>query len=259
MNEPKISAVVLVKNEERNIKDCLASLKWVDEIVLLDDESTDNTLKIAEMFGAKVFKRRMDVEGRQRNYAYSKASNEWVISIDADERVTPELANEIRKTLRENGGKFSAYSLNIRTYAGDKWIKGAGYYPAPRLRLFMRDRFRYEEACVHPRVFVEGQTGPVLKNDVLHYPWKDFSELIRKMNRETTLEAEKWIEDGRKVTLAKTLRKAFHRFIKYYFQRGGWREGHMGFIMCAFHSLYQFLTYVKYWEATERKDETGGK
>ncbi|MDD5085393.1 MAG: glycosyltransferase [Candidatus Omnitrophica bacterium] len=84
MNEPKISAVVLVKNEERNIRDCLTSLKWTDEIVLLDDESTDGTLKIAETFGAKVFKRRMDIEGRHRNYAYSKASNDWVISIDAD-------------------------------------------------------------------------------------------------------------------------------------------------------------------------------
>jgi len=241
-----VSVCIIAKNEERRLPECLQSVQWADEVVVLDDESTDKTIEIAKNYHAKVFSRKMDNEGRHRNYAYSLAKNDWALSLDADERVTPELAEEIKKMLRSTNG-YSAFSIPIRTYIGKRWVLGAGYYPAPKVRLFQKDKFKYEEAGVHPRIFLEGKCGN-MKSDIIHYSCRDFSDWLSKFNRETTLEAEKWVKDGRKVTFPKILRKMIDRFIKFYFLRDGWRDGFQGFIMSYFHSLYQLITYAKYWE-----------
>jgi len=197
----------------------------------------------------------MDIEGKHRNFAYSLAKNQWVLSLDADERVSPELAKEIREIIANsqstNGN--SAYSIPIRTYIGNLWIQGAGYYPAPKLRLFLKDKFRYEEARVHPRVFLDGKCG-ALKGDIFHYSCNNFTEFLSKLNRETALEADKWIQDGRKVKLLNILRKTIDRFLKNYFLKKGYKHGFSGFLMSYFHSLYQLLSYAKYWEKKRNKE-----
>ncbi|MBI4398031.1 MAG: glycosyltransferase family 2 protein [Candidatus Omnitrophica bacterium] len=250
MEKAPVSICIIAKNEERRLPDCLASVRWADEVVVLDDDSVDKTIEVAKNFGAKVLSRKMDIEGRQRNFAYAGARNAWVLSLDADERVTPELAEQIKKAVQSPNG-YAAFSIPIRTFIGSRWISGAGYYPAPKVRLFLKDKFRYEEAGVHPRMLLDGKCGS-LQGDILHYSCRNFGEFLGKLNRETALEAEKWIEDGRKVSLAGILRKTVDRFLKNYFLKGGWKDGFQGFLMSYFHSLYQLMSYAKYWEMKQK-------
>ena len=258
MEKVPVSVVVIAKNEEKQIADCLATVTWAKEIVLLDDMSTDRTVEIATRFTDKIFRRKMDIEGRHRNFAYSLASQDWVFSLDADERVTPELAAEIARTLQKAPPEVVCYAVPFKNFLGPEWIRGAGYYPAYKDRLFRKGQFRYEEAGVHPRVLYEGRNG-VLKHEILHYSVRDLSHWIEKFNRETTLEAEKWIEDKRKVSLANSLRKYLDRFLKNYFLKGGWKTGFLGFLMSVFHGLYQLITYAKYRElkGMTAKEKTG--
>jgi len=155
MEKVPVSVVVITKNEQDNIGDCVKSADWADEIIVLDDNSSDNTVNIARQYTDKVFTRKMDIEGRHRNYAYSLARNEWVLSLDADERVSPELAAEL-KELFSGQVKDKAYTIPIRTYIGKRWIRHGGWYPATKVRLFEKKSFKYEEAEVHPRVFIDG-------------------------------------------------------------------------------------------------------
>lgn len=247
MDKVPVSVAIIAKNEEGRIEECLRSVAWAGEIVVLDDMSTDKTVDVARQFTDKIFQRPMDIEGRQRNFAYEKATCEWILSLDADERVSPELAEEIAQVVQQDNGKYTCYAIPIKTFIGREWVQGAGYYPAAKARLFRKGKFRYEEAKVHPRVIYEGTCGQ-LKGDILHYSCQNLEQWIVKFNRETTLEADKWITDGRKVTLFSSLRKTVDRFLKNYFLKKGWRYGFMGFLMSVFHGLYQLFSYAKYRE-----------
>lgn len=246
-----VSVVIIAKNEEKRLPDCLASASWAKEVIVMDDESSDRTIEIASQAGAKVIRRAMDIEGRQRNFGYDRAAEPWVLSLDADERVSLELAEEIAQKIRHHEGdrEVTGFAVPIRTYIGSRWIRGAGYYPARKTRLFRKGRFHYEEARVHPRALYEGKIIE-LTGDILHFSCANLGEFVSKFNRETTLEADKWVQDGRKVTLAKSLRKTLDRFLKNYFLKGGWNDGVMGFTMSLFHGLYQLITYAKYREMT---------
>ena len=130
-----ISIVVIAKNEERNIPSCLESVKWAKEIVLVDGESSDRTVTIAKNYTDKVITRKMDIEGRHRNFAYAQATQEWILSLDADERVSPELALELKEIVTKDDHLVSAYAVPIKTFIGKRWIREAGYYPARKLRI----------------------------------------------------------------------------------------------------------------------------
>lgn len=244
-----LSVVIIAKNEERRIGDCIRSVPFAKEVIVIDDDSTDQTEALARSFGARVIQRTMDIEGRQRNFSFDQATQPWILTIDADERVTPELAEEIaRETTKYlSDESVTGFAIPIKTFIGTRWIKGAGYYPARKTRLFKKGKFRYEEARVHPRAFYEGKILE-LGGDILHYSCENLSQFISKFNRETGLEAEKWILDKRKVTLTKALRKTFDRFLKNYFLKGGVRDGLMGYVMSLFHGLYQLISYAKYRE-----------
>ncbi len=243
-----LSVVICARNEERRLEACLRSVAWADEIVLVDDGSTDRTVEIARKYTDRIVARRLDVEGVHRNAAYAFALHEWVLSLDADERVTSELRAEL-SALLSSAPACVAYAIPIRSYIGSTWIRSAGYYPAEKVRLFKRSKFRYEESEVHPRIFVDGPVGK-LKGDVLHYSWKDFSDFVAKLNNQTTLEARKWAREGRRVSLGTVLRKCLTRFWKAYVQKGGFREGVLGFMFSFFHCLYQILAFAKCWEIT---------
>lgn len=251
-----VSVVIIAKNEEKRLPDCLASAAWASEIVVLDDMSTDRTIEVAMKHTGRIFKRKMDIEGRHRNFAYALATQPWVLSLDADERITPELAAEITKVTSDPAVTHTCFAIPIKTFIGQEWIRGAGHYPAAKTRLFRKGEFEYEEAAVHPRVIYKGTCGQ-LKGDILHYSAENLTQWIGKFNRETTLEAEKWIADGRKVSLAKTIRKTFDRFLKNYLLKNGWNTGFYGFFMSVFHGLYQLITYAKYREMLNAKKEGG--
>lgn len=246
-----VSVVVITKNEERNIVDCLESAKWADEIVVLDDCSTDKTVELAKKYTDKVYQRKMDIEGRHRNYAYSLAKNKWVLSVDADERITSELAQEIKEVLK-NGTDCNGFTIPIKTYIGDYWVRYGGWYPGAKLRFFKKDAFKYEEVEVHPRAFMEDPRG-CLKSDLLHYSFKDFSDFLRKLDNLTTLEAIKWYKTNKKVGLGKALWRTFDRFWRSYFSKKGRKDGLIGFMFAVFAGLYQILSYAKYWELKNGK------
>jgi glycosyltransferase involved in cell wall biosynthesis len=246
-----LTICMIVKNEERRLEAALQSVSWAQEILIVDDESTDRTVEVAKRHTDKIYHRKMDIEGRQRNFAISKATNEWVLSMDADERVTPELAKSLQEMVNAPT-PHSGFDIAIKTFIGKRWIRAAGYYPAPKLRVFRKGKFRYEEERVHPRIIFEGTVG-LLKGDLLHYSCENLTQFIAKFNRETELEALKWIRDKRKISLPNILRKVVDRFLKYYFIKGGITDGFMGFFMSTIHSLYQLHSYAKYWEMTRGK------
>jgi glycosyltransferase involved in cell wall biosynthesis len=179
-----LSVVIVVKNEERRISRCLDSAKWADEIIVVDDQSTDRTAEIARQYTDKVYIRKMDIQGKHRNWAYSQARNTWILSLDADEVVSPELRNEITKVLRTNP-RENGFTIPRRNYIGDYWVKFGGWYPSPQLKLFKKDKFRFEEAEVHCRAFMEGPCGH-LKSDILHYSYSNYEDFVNKLNRQTT-------------------------------------------------------------------------
>lgn len=255
MEKVPVSVVVIVKNEEKRLEECLQSAAWAAEIVIVDDMSTDRTVEIAKKFTQRIVQRAMDIEGTHRNFAYDQATQPWVLSIDADERVTPELAKEIAETIKNSTEDYVCYSIPIKTFIGQEWIQGAGYYPAHKTRLFRKGKFRYRDERVHPSVVYQGKCG-LLKGDILHYSARDIEHWVGKFNRETTLEADKWIRDGRKVSLGNSLRKTFDRFLKNYFLKDGIKHGFNGFLMSVFHGLYQLLTYAKYREMKARREKS---
>ncbi|HOX54801.1 MAG: glycosyltransferase family 2 protein [Candidatus Omnitrophica bacterium] len=248
-----LSVVVITKNEQDNIEKCLQSVHgWADEIVIVDDMSTDKTVEIAQKFADKIFERRMDIEGIHRNWSYSQARNEWVLSLDADEFVTEELKQEISKVLEANT-KFSAFSIPLRNFIGDYWVRYSGWYPAGKLRLFKKSKFHYEEVEVHPKVFLDGETGHLTK-DIVHKGYPDFEHFLASLNRQTTLEAKKWINTGRQMSFGKAFWRTIDRFFRSLFGKRAYKDGFVGFMIAYFASLYQIISYAKYWQMKrERK------
>ncbi|MFH1479061.1 MAG: glycosyltransferase family 2 protein [Candidatus Omnitrophota bacterium] len=248
----KLSVVTIAHNEEGKIETCLESTQgWADEHIIVDDFSTDKTVELAHKYTDKIFQRKMDVEGIHRNWAYAKAKNEWVLSLDADEVVTEELKKEISEATAGNA-EFNAYSIPLRTYVGDYWVKHGGWYPAGKLRLFKRSKFKYEEVGVHPRIILDGKCGH-LTTDIIHYGYVDFSDLFQGLNRQTTLEAEKWFNEKRKIGVAKMLWKACDRFFRSYVRKQGYKDGVVGFVIAIHGAMYQVFSYAKYWEMLEKE------
>ncbi len=254
-----LTVVILAKNEEKRIGDCIKSvLDWAGEVVVVDDESTDGTREIAKGLGAVVFTKKMDIEGRHRNLAYSRGKFDWILSLDADERMQSGLKSEIKEVL-DSGPEQAAFTIPRKNFIGDYWIKGGGLYPSPQIKLFRKDKFKWEEVEVHPRAFLEGGCGH-LKNDLLHYTYRDWADFLRKLNNQTTLEARKWhklsLEDPKraryKMNTLHALWRVLDRFVRTFFAKKGYNDGFTGFMVAYFASLYQIVSYAKYRELKRR-------
>lgn len=240
-----LSVVVITKNEEACIAECLESVKWANEIIVVDDESTDKTIEIVKKYTNKIFHRKMDIEGKHRNWAYAQAYNLWVLSLDADEKVTPELKIEIEEAIKSE--EFVAYDIPLRNFIGNYWVKYGGWYPASKVRLFRKDKFKYEEAEVHPRIILDGKCGH-LKSDIIHKGYPDLEHFLGSVNRQSTLEARKWINTGRKMTLIWATWRAVDRFFRRYLRKKAYKDGLYGFVIAYFDTLYQILSYLKFKE-----------
>lgn len=250
-----LSVVVIARNESSRIKDCLESVKgWANEIIVVDDQSTDNTVEIAGEYTDKVFVRKMDIEGRHRNWAYAQAQNQWVLSLDADERLTPESRQEISRVLTSEPSA-GAFTIPRKNFLGDYWLAWGGQYPSAQLKLFLKDKFKWEEVQVHPRAFLDGECEH-LKEPMLHYTYRDFGDFLAKLNNQTTLEAKKWFKvyetDPKKANYKMNFIHAFwrynDRFLRAYLRKQGWRDGFRGFMSAMLSGLYQMVAYAKYWE-----------
>ena len=247
MSQTSLSVVIIAKNEASRLEDCLKSAAWAEDIVVLDDFSTDATVEIARRYTPRVFERRMETEGAHRNYAYGLASHPWVLSLDADERITPELREEI-KDLLKTGPACNGYTIPRKNFMGDTWVRHGGMYLSAQLRLFRKDQFRYdEEAEVHPQAYMPDPRG-ALKNDLLHYTYRDFTDAIAKLDRQTDLEARKWFREKRKIGVVSTARKTVDRFWRAYVSKQGYKDGVIGLFLAVNSGMYQFLSFAKYWE-----------
>lgn len=251
---PKLSLVVIAKNEERNLRECLESGRgWADETVLVDDESTDRTREIARDYTDKIFRRRMDLEGRHRNWAAAQASNDWILFLDADERLTPELKREIDEVLPRADEK--AFWIPAKNYFGTKWLRYGGW-SAGHLRLYHRQFAKWKEIpedIVHPGIELAGGCrGTELKQSLIHYNFRNVEDFIRKVNRQSTLEAVKWHLQGKHPSLFIGLWNVFDRFWKRYVYKMGFRDGYYGFIAAFLSGFYQLAAYSKFREIKER-------
>lgn len=246
-----LSVVILTKNEEERIARCLDSVKWADEIIVVDDESVDRTREIVRQYTDKIFIRKMDIEGKHRNWAYAQAKNNWVLSLDADEIMTPELKEEIERVLKSNP-KENGFTIPRRNYIGSYWVRYGGWYPSPQLKLFRKDKFRYEEVGVHPRAFMDDPCGH-LKSYIIHYSYKNLEDFLNKLNNQTTREAQKWFAQNKPMYLRRFVWRSIDRFVRTYIGRKGYKDGFIGFAVAFYAGLYQFMSYLKYrelvWEA----------
>jgi glycosyltransferase involved in cell wall biosynthesis len=259
MDKIKLSVVVLTKNEEANIKDCLESVRdWADEIIVVDDESSDRTVDIVKGYTQNIFRKKMDIEGRHRNWAYAQAKNDWVLSLDADEMVTEELKEEIKEAIEDKSKKFVAYSIPLKNYIGDYWVRFGGWYPAGKVRLFQKNKFKYEEVAVHPRVFIDGECGHLTK-DIIHKGYPDFAHFLNSLNNQTTLEAQKWLDTGRVMSCPHAFWRAIDRFFRSFIRKKAYKDGLIGFMIAYFASLYQILSYAKYRQMKLERSKVGNK
>jgi len=248
-----LSVVILAKNEEKNIEACLKSVYgWADEIILVDDESTDKTVEIARRYTDKICQRKMDKYGTQVNWALTKTNNDWNLLLDGHEIVTEELKQEIKENLKISSDSV-AFAIPIKNYIGNYWVRYGGWYPANKVRLFRKDKFRYEEVGVHPRVFIDGKCGRLTK-DIIHKGYPDIEHFLFSLNRQTTQEAQKWLDTKRKMSLGHIIWRTFDRFFRRYLRKKGYKDGFYGFIVAFFDSLYQILSYLKYCEMKRNQE-----
>jgi len=253
-----ISVVIITKNVEANIKDCLESVTWADEVVIVDNHSTDNTLAVAKQYTNSIYHDTWDKEGSIRNRAYARARNEWVLTLDPDERVSAVLQEQIRDFLSK-GTAFDAYSVAMKSMFGRKyWIRYGGWYPASRIKIFKKSKFRYEDAEIHPRAYLDGKEGR-LSGDIVHYCYDDFTHVVSKMNVQSTLEAKKWIRDKRPMNARVAWTRVFSRFFKMFVQKKGYKDGMIGFMMAWQWATYQLLSYAKYWQMKNMEDAVPAK
>jgi (heptosyl)LPS beta-1,4-glucosyltransferase len=237
-----ISAILITKNEENNIRDCLASLVFAEEIVVVDSGSTDGTEEISRSDPrVRWYPEKWKGFGPQKNSALDKAGGPWVFSIDADERVTEELAREIAG-LDLSSSPVDGYRVARRSYFGRRWVRHGGWYPDYTIRLWRKGKGRFADRSVHEVVRVSGPVG-TLRGDLLHFTYRDAADFLERMERYATLGAEEMRKEGKRATtLDLALRPPF-TFLKMYLIRRGFMDGALGFRLA---SLYARYTYAKY-------------
>jgi glycosyltransferase involved in cell wall biosynthesis len=240
-----ISAVVITQNEQENVIDCLRSLEFVNEIVVVDNCSSDRTLELAAGFTDKVFSQPISGFHDAKNFGIAKATGDWILSIDSDERVTAELAKEIRQAA-ESGSQEVGFFMPRKNFLGVKWLKHGGQYPDFQLRLFRKGKGKFASVSVHERVEVEGNVGR-LENALLHYTYRDLSDFLRKIDRYTTLEAEQ-AGDVRGVSAFDLVRLPARKFVSTYFLKKGYRDGVLGMAVSGLTAFYVFVKLAKVWE-----------
>lgn len=247
----RLSAIVITKNEGENIHECLASLHWVQEIVVVDAESQDNTVALSREFTDKIFVRPWEGYAAAKQFALAQCSGDWVLWIDADERVTPELRQEICDVLL-NAPQCVGYELpRLANFLG-RWIMHGGWYPGYVLRLFRRENASFNNRRVHEGVEIKGKIGR-LQNHLLHYTDRDIRRYFEKFNRYTSLAAEELHRKGRRWQWWDLLFRPPWMFLRMYVFKTGFLDGVPGFILACFSAAYVFTKYAKLWEIEKKQ------
>jgi glycosyltransferase involved in cell wall biosynthesis len=243
---PKLSVTVITKNEASDIADALASVSWADEIIVVDSESTDDTVAIARRYTDRVVIRPWPGYVAQKNFAASLSRNEWILSLDADERVTPALADEI-KSLMAAEPTHAAFLVRRTTWHLGRWIRTTDWYPDHQYRLYDRRRAEWAGRYVHETMTVRGTVGR-LRGELQHFAYRDISDHLETIDRYTTYAAREMYENGRRSGLFDLAGHPPLAFLRNYILKGGVRDGAVGLIISALNSYYVFLKFAKLWE-----------
>ncbi|MGY6027236.1 glycosyltransferase family 2 protein [Phytobacter sp. AG2a] len=244
---PRLSVVMIAKNAADLLPDCLASVAWADEIVLLDSGSEDDTVDVARAAGVKVFTH-TDWQGYgvQRQRAQSHATGEYVLMIDTDERVTPELANALRATLA-SPHPDAVYSIARRNYFLGRFMRHSGWYPDRVMRLYPRERYQYNDNLVHESLETQGAKVIELSGDLLHLTCRDFASFQRKQLNYATAWAKERHQKGKKTSLTGIFTHTLGAFFKTLVLRGGVLDGKQGWLLAVVNAQYTFNKYTELW------------
>ena len=240
----KLSVILITKNEAANIRDCLDSVAWADEIIVVDSGSTDDTVAICKELGAQVYVQDWPGFGIQKNRALGYARNDWVLSLDADERVTAELHAEIEKVLSSEHHTASAYNVSRLSNFCGQFMRHSGWYPDLLPRLFKRGTARFSEDLVHERLIVEGEVG-LLQGLLLHYSFDDMEEVLQKINQYSSAGAAMMFKRGKRTTLTGTVGRGIWSFIRSYILRAGFLDGKKGFMLAVSNAEGTYYRYIK--------------
>lgn len=239
----KLSVVIITKNEQASIRRCLESVKWADEIVVLDSGSTDNTVNICREYTAHVHQTDWPGFGAQKNRALGYATGDWVLSLDADEWVTAKSRAELEHTVAQRQDAAAFRLPRLSSFCG-RFMLHSGWWPDHVVRLFRRGTARFSDDAVHERVLVDGKIG-TLQEPLMHETFVDLDELLRKMNNYSTLSAQEMHRAGKRSGLAMAVVRAAWAFVRTYFLRGGFLDGREGFMLAVATAEGTYYRYVK--------------
>jgi glycosyltransferase involved in cell wall biosynthesis len=256
---PAVSAIVVCWNEEKNIGPCLESLRWCDEIIVIDSFSTDRTVEISRRFTDHVIQRRWAGFRDQKAFAHQQSTKEWVFSVDADERVTPELRDEICQALSHDGDDYAGYAVPRLVFYLKRWWWRGGWYPEYNVRLFRRDRAVWGGFEPHNKIIVNGRVRR-LQHPLYHFSYRNIEDHIQKINRYTSASSQELRQHGGRWRLADALLRPAARFFRSYILKRGFMNGFAGFYVAVSAAVYVFLKYAKLWELElEAKDDVDRK
>lgn len=256
----KISACIITFNEEKHIAEAIESLEWADEIVIVDSESTDQTREIAESLGAKVLIRKWQGFSKQKQLAVDQAEHDWIFSLDADERVSVKLKQEILNLKNKTSVDLAdGYRIARLSFYMNRPIRHGGWYPDWQLRLFNRTKGKWKNVLIHESIEMEESARvAILKADILHYTVDNAAHHHRMIgSRYAPLAAEQMFARGKTVAPLKIATVGLTTFLQSYILKGGFLDGFAGFCIARFASHHAFLKYLLLWELNHQKIETG--
>jgi glycosyltransferase involved in cell wall biosynthesis len=251
VSRPRLSVVVVTLNEGDRLRACLESVAWADELIVVDAESQDKTAAVARELTDHVFVRPWPGFAAQKNFGLEQARGDWILSLDADELVSPALREEITAIVRD-GGAHVGYSVPRRNVFWGRWIRHGGLYPDWQLRLFQRGRGRFAERSVHESVTVDGSVGR-LRGHLEHRSYRDVADFLERADRYSTLAADEWRAAGRPCRpLLDLVGRPLARFVGMYVGRAGFLDGWRGFLLAVLYGYYVLLRSAKVWERMKR-------
>jgi glycosyltransferase involved in cell wall biosynthesis len=251
----KISACIITLNEEANLVNCLESLSFVDEIIIIDSGSVDKTIEIANRYNASVYYREFDNYVNQKNYSLSKAKNQWVLSLDADEAVSKELKTEIESLTSPDLAIASGYQVPRLTFYLGKWIRHGGWYPNFQVRLFKKDKGFFKGFLVHEKVELVGELKS-FQSPILHYSYRDISHHLHFIDKYSSLTAREKFSMGKRSGVVFSIVKGMWKFFYMYLVRFGFLDGRPGLVIAVLGAYYNFLKYIKLYELEIRSQKS---
>ena len=248
----RLSVIIIALNQEANIGPCLQSVRFADEIVVVDTGSTDRTVELAQAAGARVVATAWQGFAGTKNFALDQARGDWVFSLDTDERVSAALQTEILAVVQADG-PLNGYRVPRKNYFGGRWIRHLGWYPDYTLRLWRREQGRFRDREVHEEVEVEGKVG-LLQTPLDHYSYHNLEEYAARQDRYARLAAREMFKQGRRPRPGELWWRPFFTFLRLYFLKKGFLEGALGLALARQGSRYNFLKYHYLQELNRGKD-----